>query len=59
MACLSDEGLKEIDTLINYYLGNAGILRDRLSAMGFDVYGGTDAPYVFVDLKGTSSWDKF
>jgi LL-diaminopimelate aminotransferase len=27
--------------------------------MGFDVYGGTDAPYVFIGLNGTSSWDMF
>ena len=59
MACLTDEGLEEIQSLINYYLENAGILREKLSAMGFEVYGGTDAPYVFVDLKSKSSWDKF
>jgi LL-diaminopimelate aminotransferase len=51
--------MEEIETLISYYLGNSEILRERLTKMGFDVYGGTDAPYVFIGLNGTSSWDMF
>jgi len=58
-ACLSEEGLKEIDELIEYYLGNAKILRDLADDLGLDKYGGTDSPYVFLDLKGKSSWDTF
>ena len=53
LACLDDAGLKEIDTLIDYYLGNAKILRDVFTELGFSVYGGVDAPYVFVQMKGT------
>ena len=59
MACLDDAGLKEIDELIEYYLGNAEILRSTFIDLGFNVYGGVDAPYVFVDMKGKSSWDCF
>lgn len=59
MACLDDEGLKEIDTLIDYYLENAAMLRETMESIGYAVYGGTDAPYVFVALKGKSSWDTF
>lgn len=60
LACLDKEGLAEIDTLINYYLENAGILRETMLDLGYEVFGGTDAPYVFVQLpKGTSSWDMF
>ena len=59
LACLDDAGLKEIDTLIDYYLGNAQILRDTFTELGFDVYGGVDAPYVFVQWKGKGSWDAF
>jgi LL-diaminopimelate aminotransferase len=58
-ACLTDSGLKEIEKLIEYYLGNSKILRDRMTELGFNVYGGTDAPYIWVDLNGASSWDKF
>mmetsp|Transcript_6007 Transcript_6007/g.16824 ORF Transcript_6007/g.16824 Transcript_6007/m.16824 type:complete len:445 (-) Transcript_6007:121-1455(-) len=59
MACLDDAGLAEIDALIEYYLGNAKIMREKLEAAGFTVHGGTDAPYIFVDLQGRSSWDMF
>lgn len=59
MACLDPEGLKEINTLIEYYLENAKILRETFTELGFDVYGGTDAPYVFVSMGGKPSWDIF
>lgn len=57
--CLDDEGLKEIDTLIDYYLQNAKILRDCFISLGFGVHGGIDAPYIWVDMKGKGSWDAF
>jgi len=59
LACLDDEGLEEISTLIDYYLDNAKLLRETMEALGFTVHGGADAPYIFVDLKGKSSWDMF
>lgn len=59
LACLDDEGMKEIETLIAYYLENAKLLRKTFEDLGFDVYGGTDAPYVLVDMKGKKSWDCF
>ena len=59
LACLDPEGLAEIDKLIAYYMGNAKILRDCMLELGYKVHGGTDAPYVFVDLEGKSSWDTF
>lgn len=60
LACLDDAGLKEIETLITYYLGNAKLLRETFQELGFGVYGGEDAPYVFVQMKdGKGSWDAF
>uniref|UniRef100_A0A7R9UFW6 Aminotransferase class I/classII large domain-containing protein n=1 Tax=Pinguiococcus pyrenoidosus TaxID=172671 RepID=A0A7R9UFW6_9STRA len=59
MSCLDDEGLAEIEVLINYYLENAKLMREKLEGAGFTVFGGTDAPYIFVDLQGRSSWDMF
>lgn len=59
LACLDDEGLKEINTLIDYYLENASILRKTFLELGFNVYGGIDAPYVFVHMQGQASWDAF
>ena len=60
LACLDDEGLAEIDVLIDYYLENAKILKSTFKDLGFEVYGGDDAPYIFVYMgDGVSSWDKF
>jgi len=59
MACLTPEGRAEINELIDYYLGNAEILRGLAEDLGCDYCGGVDSPYVFVDLKGKSSWDTF
>lgn len=60
IACLDDEGLAEIDSLINYYLENAKLLKEAMESIGYSVYGGSDAPYVFVKLPdGKKSWDVF
>merc|ERR1712238_191831 len=60
LACLDDDGMKEITELIDYFLENATILRESMLALGYEVFGGTDAPYVFVKLpEGKKSWDVF
>lgn len=59
LACLDESGRKEIKGLIDYYLGNAAILRETMTELGFNVYGGTDAPYIWVGFPGESSWDVF
>uniref|UniRef100_A0A7S1FXY0 Aminotransferase class I/classII large domain-containing protein n=1 Tax=Corethron hystrix TaxID=216773 RepID=A0A7S1FXY0_9STRA len=60
MAILTPEGLAEIDVLIKYYLENAKILRDTMVDLGYTVFGGIDAPYIFVQLpEGKKSWDVF
>jgi LL-diaminopimelate aminotransferase len=61
LASLDDEGLAEIDTLIDYYLGNAKILRETFEKIGWTVHGGVDAPYIFVELPEAmgGSWAAF
>lgn len=59
LACLDGPGMTEIQGLIQYYLGNAKLLRDTMTDLGFDVYGGTDAPYIWVGFPGKKSWDVF
>lgn len=61
LACLDDEGMKEIDTLIDYYLENAAILRKTMESIGFAVHGGINAPYIFVELPEEmgGSWAAF
>ena len=39
MACLDKEGLAEINTLIDYYMENANIMREAMLDLGFKVRG--------------------
>lgn len=57
---LEDEGLLEADKLISYYLENASILKEALEEKGYVVYGGVNAPYLWVKLpEGVNSWQAF
>lgn len=54
------EGKKEVAEIIAYYLENARIMRESLLAIGYTVFGGVNAPYVWVKTKGgMTSWDFF
>ncbi len=60
MAVLSEEGLKECKAVINYYMENAGIIRDGLKDIGLTVYGGTNGPYLWLKTPGSlTSWQFF
>lgn len=59
-AIYSDEGKMQIDQLIDFYMTNAKLLREGLQAAGMSVYGGVNAPYVWLKTPdGISSWDLF
>lgn len=59
-AVYSPAGKAQIQELVGFYMKNAQIIRDRLSAAGLQVYGGVNAPYVWVQTPdGLSSWDFF
>ncbi len=59
-AVYSAEGKAQIHALVGFYMENASIIRDRLSTSGLKVYGGVNAPYVWVQTPdGLSSWDFF
>jgi LL-diaminopimelate aminotransferase len=59
-AVYSAAGKAQIQALIAFYMANATIIRDRLTAAGLQVYGGVNAPYVWVKTpNGLSSWDFF
>ncbi|HBE50705.1 MAG TPA: LL-diaminopimelate aminotransferase [Cyanobacteria bacterium UBA11369] len=59
-AVYSDEGQAQVKALIGFYLENAKIIRERLSESGIVVYGGINAPYVWVKTPNNlSSWDFF
>jgi LL-diaminopimelate aminotransferase len=59
-ALYSDEGRKQCRALIDHYMGNAKILRGTFEQIGLRVYGGENAPYVWVSTpKGLTSWQMF
>jgi len=59
-AVFSPEGRKQTGEQVAYYMGNARIVREGLSAAGFSVYGGEHAPYVWLRTpEGEGSWDCF
>jgi len=59
-AIYTTEGRQQINATVGYYMQNAAIMRERLQAMGLTVYGGTNAPYIWVKTPdGKSSWDFF
>ncbi|MBD2438290.1 LL-diaminopimelate aminotransferase [Nostoc sp. FACHB-110] len=59
-AVYSPEGQAQIKALISFYLENAKIIREQLTTAGIAVYGGVNAPYVWLKTpNGLSSWDFF
>lgn len=59
-AIYSPEGKQQVKEVIDYYMTNAKIMRESLLEMGFTVYGGQNAPYLWVKTpNGESSWDFF
>jgi LL-diaminopimelate aminotransferase len=59
-AVFSEEGKQQVAALIEHYMGNATLLREAATAAGLPVFGGENAPYVWVGCPaGLSSWDMF
>lgn len=59
-ALYSAEGRAQVRALIAHYMGNARILRDAGARAGMQVYGGTNAPYIWVQTpEGLTSWQMF
>ncbi len=64
LAALDDEGMKETKGLVDYYLGNAALMKKALSGPNFSsagvkVYYTGDSPYLWVMFPGYTSWDIF
>lgn len=59
-AVFSAEGQKQIRATIDYYMANARIIRQSLQGFGLQVFGGENAPYIWVRTpNGTDSWSFF
>ena len=59
-ALYTDEGKAQVAALIAHYMGNSAILREAARRVGWRVYGGENAPYIWVSTPaGTTSWEMF
>ena len=59
-ALYSEEGKAQVSELIGHYMENARLLREACEKVGLAVYGGENAPYVWVACpEGTDSWGMF
>ena len=59
-AVYSDAGKTQVQELVAHYMGNAKILCEAANAAGLEVFGGTNAPYIWIKTPdGAPSWDIF
>jgi LL-diaminopimelate aminotransferase len=59
-AAYSDEGRQQMRSLIDFYMTNARLLKEGLEGLGVKVFGGVNAPYVWLKTPNDlSSWDFF
>lgn len=52
------EGKKEVSTMIDYYLENAKLIKNSITALGYECTGGENSPYIWVWVN-SDSWEFF
>ncbi|MEW6267553.1 MAG: LL-diaminopimelate aminotransferase [Thermodesulfobacteriota bacterium] len=57
-AIYSEQGKAQVKELVDYYLRNASLIREKITGMGLDCVGGKNSPYIWVDT-GIDSWEFF
>ncbi len=58
-AAYRDPGYSQIMGVVGYYMENARVIRESMSAAGYTVYGGIDAPYIWIQVPDGDSWKFF
>ena len=59
-AVYSEAGKKQLKEQVAYYMNNARIIREGLKEFGYEVYGGVNAPYIWLKTPdGLTSWEFF
>lgn len=59
-AVYSSEGKKQLTEQVAYYMKNAAYIRQGLTKAGYTVYGGVNAPYIWLKTpNGMTSWEFF
>jgi len=57
-AVYSEAGKGQVRELVDYYLGNAALIRQEMAALGFEFVGGENSPYIWVNCK-RDAWEFF
>ena len=58
-AVYSPAGKLQVRELTDYYMRNAALIKQEITALGFDSVGGDNAPYIWIDGRGRDSWEFF
>jgi len=59
-AVYSPQGKKQVRRIIEIYMANAKLIRETLARLGYTIYGGVNAPYLWLKTpNGTGSWEFF
>ena len=59
-AVYTPQGKKQVRRIIDIYMANAALIRKTLTGLGYQVYGGVDAPYIWMKTPaGLGSWEFF
>jgi LL-diaminopimelate aminotransferase len=59
-AVYTPDGKKQVRRIIDIYMGNAKVIRETLGKLGYTVYGGVNAPYIWLKTpNGMGSWEFF
>ena len=59
-AIYTPEGKQQIQATIDYYMANARKMLDTMRRLGYEVYGGENAPYIWLKTPdGITSWQFF
>jgi LL-diaminopimelate aminotransferase len=59
-AVYTQQGREQTRKIIDFYMSNAALIRKSLIKLGYEVYGGVNAPYIWLKTPdGISSWGFF
>ncbi|MDD7210355.1 MAG: LL-diaminopimelate aminotransferase [Lachnospiraceae bacterium] len=59
-ACYTEEGKAQLKEQVAYYMKNAKTIKEGLTDAGYTVFGGVNAPYIWLKTPdGMASWDFF
>ncbi len=59
IAVLQEPGWQQVNKVIGQYLENAQLIKEMFTSLGYPCFGGTHAPYVWVDYSPKTSWEAF